>query len=300
MTVRVVWLGTLAGILGFVAILTAAPDAIGIASGKDAFLVDRAVVRGNATLFEGSVIETRDSAPTLRLGKELELQLGSGSRGKVFRDRLVLEQGAGVLSRSSEGLIQVRNLQVIPGMADSTARVALLSRDRVQVAAIQGEIDVRTLDGRLLAKVSAGRSLDFEPQAASAAPPFQVEGCLVSAEGAFLLTDATTKVSFELRGQDLSRFSGQYVQISATEWTGVKPATGASQVLRVVQIKQLPVGCPLASPQGRDGKRSGSQPARAAASAKTKAIVAGVAIAGGVSAVTVGLTGKEEDTTISR
>jgi hypothetical protein len=92
----------------------AAPPVIGIATARGGFLLDNAPVRGNATLFEGAMVET-SAAPTLvRLQGGARMQLGSASRGKVYSDRLVLEMGEGQMDNALHYRIEARSLQILP------------------------------------------------------------------------------------------------------------------------------------------------------------------------------------------
>ncbi|MCL6544590.1 MAG: hypothetical protein K6T61_05145 [Bryobacteraceae bacterium] len=291
----VFWTGLLVTAAG----LVWAENAIGVASGAAAFLVDRGQVQGNATIMEGAVVETRSSSSRLMLNNGLRLQLEPQSRAKVFAERVILEQGAGRLTQAGPARLVVKGLQVAPNEKDTQIHVALNPQGAVRVTALQGAAEVTTVEGLLLARVNAGNTLAFEPQAATAAPPYQVEGCLSAGAEGILLKDATTNVLFDLRGENLAHYAGRYVQVTASQWPNAQPAGGASQVLRVVQVKVLPMSCP--APSGRDNQPSRSTPTSHRSSGRTKAVVAGVAIAGGVAAATVGLTGDEQPPpTISR
>lgn len=289
----------LAGLLMAAAGLALAANAIGVATGTAAFLVDRAAVQGNATIFEGAVVETRASSSRLLLNNGVRLQLEPKSRARVFAERVILEQGTGRLTQAGPASLVARHLQVVPNERTGQVQVALNAQGEVSVTALRGVAEVSTVQGLLVARVISGSTLVFEPQAATAAPPYQVGGCLYASAGGFLLKDATTNVLFDLRGDDLNQYAGRYVQVTASQWPNAQPIGGASQVLRVVQIKALPAGCP--APSRQEGQTSRSSPDNHRASGRTKAIVAGVAIAGGVAAATIGLTGDEEPPpTISR
>ncbi|MGQ9635398.1 MAG: hypothetical protein ACUVXB_14275 [Bryobacteraceae bacterium] len=272
--------------------LALASNAIGVATGTAAFLVDRAPVQGNATILEGAVVETRSSPSRVLLKNGVRLQLDPNSRARVFAERVILEQGATRLTQAGSAILVAGGMQVTPRGREGDIQVAINKRGELSVTALQGVAEVATAQGLLLARVLPGGTLAFEPQAATAAPPYQVEGCLTSGVGGFLLNDATTNVLFELRGDSLTQYTGRYVQVTASQWPNAQPIGGASQVLRVVQIKVLPMGCPAPSRQSNQPSQSSAASRRA--SGRTKAIVAGVAMAGGVAAATVGLTRDEE------
>src|ERR1035438_10163191 len=70
---------------------------IGTASARGDMRVDSYSVKGNATLFEGSVVETGQATADLRLNKGTEITMSTGSRGTLYSDRLVLRPGEGEL-----------------------------------------------------------------------------------------------------------------------------------------------------------------------------------------------------------
>src|SRR5712692_4550835 len=112
--------------------LPAASPTIGVAMANGNFLLDRSPVVGNANVFEGSVIETGKAMSDLTLANGLKMRLGTESRGRVFRDRLVLEKGAGQVS-GSKYLVEAGRLRVMPGSSNATARVAFGNKNLVEV-----------------------------------------------------------------------------------------------------------------------------------------------------------------------
>ena len=71
---------------------------IGTASVRGDMRVDSYTVNGNATLFDGSVVETGQATADLRLNKGTEITLATSSRGTLYSNRLVLQQGEGELT----------------------------------------------------------------------------------------------------------------------------------------------------------------------------------------------------------
>ncbi len=214
------------------------------------------------------------------------MQLGSTSWGKIYGDRLVLEKGEGQLEAALQYRIEARSLRIVPDSTATVTRVALREPGRVTVAALTGGVRVTTADGTLVAKLERGTTLEFEPQAAGASAPVSVAGCLAALDGRFLLNDDTASVSFELQGEDLARYTGQHVAVSAIVLKEVRPRGGAVQVIQVTQIRRLAGACPVAaaSPSKAKGRLSGT----------TKAVIAGVAIAAVAGGTAIGLTGNDK------
>jgi hypothetical protein len=220
------------------------------------------------------------------------MYLGSSSRGRVYRGRLVLEKGEGQLENARRYEVEARGLRILPASSTATARVSLTEANQVQVAALAGAVRVTTAGGDLVANLEPGKALNFEPQAAGAAAPFTLTGCLQKLNGRYLLKDATATVTFELKGTGLGKQVGHRVGGIGTDLTGAKPGPGASDVIQVSRVKRLSGRCPISPPGGAVPTAAGKA---GGISGTTKAIIAGVAIAAAGTGTAVGLIGKEEE-----
>ncbi len=283
-------------LVGGLAVSCAAPPVIGTARARGSFYLDHAVMQGNATLFEGALMETTINSSQLRLDGGARLQVAPASRGRVFSDRLVLEQGQGELQGSQGYRLETTSLHIVTDSPGSIARVVVKQPDRVAVEALSGAVKVTTREGTLLAKVESGRALEFSSQSAGAAAPVNLTGCLTVSEGHYFLRDEVANVTFELLGKDLATFVGHRVTVAATNVPAQGGAPGATQVLQAVQIKSLGRNCPASGAAGGPGARS-----KTGMSGTSKAVIAGVVIAAVASGTTIGLTrGQNEPSNISR
>ena len=104
---------------------------IGTASARGDMRVDSHIVKGGATLFDGSVVETGQASADLHLGEGTEITMASSSRGTLYRDHLVLQQGASELSASSPFKLEAEGLRVIPSEPNSHAVVSLRAGNTV-------------------------------------------------------------------------------------------------------------------------------------------------------------------------
>lgn len=264
----------------------AASPAIGVAQANGNFLIDDAEVVSNGTLFEGSVLETKRASSEILLGGNMRMDLATGSKGQVFRDRLVLKKGAGAVESGTPFSVEARGLQVVSGAGRTAARVSLEGENFVQIAAVLGNLRVMDSNGILLAALPAGRALGFDTQASGASAPTTVVGEVSKEDGLYYVTDETTGVKFEVQGENLEGLVGQRVSVTGT----IVPSStaGAAQILQVTGVEKLSVG----------GAAGGSATGMSAA---TKTVIAGVAIAGAGTAAGVGLTrGDDEKTPMSR
>jgi hypothetical protein len=261
-----------------------AATGIGMVNASGTFTVDHSRVVGNATLFDGTVVETGRAAGDLQLNTGARMQLASESRGRVFQDRLVLERGVGQLQGTGYR-IEARSLRIVTDEPVAAARVAL-SGTHVQVAALQGRLHVTNAQGLLVANMAPGTALEFEPQGESADTTSKLTGILRRKAGKFLLTDDTTKVTAELRGAGLASKVGKLVEITGQIQVNATAAAGATQVIAVQTIALAQAGVAAGAAAGA---ASAAGAAATGVSAGTVAVIGGVAAAGTVAGL--GVTG---------
>ena len=306
-----------------------APSAIGIASAKGNFRIDNAAISGNGTIFDGVMIETQRATGQLELNNGARVQLGANSRGKVFSDHLILEQGETQFRSGAQNKygLEARTLHIVPTDSTTVAHVSMIGASRVHVSALVGSLQVTNSLGVVVGALAAGRALEFEPQSAGASAPSKLSGCVVSKDGRFFLTDEISNVTVELRGASLSQQAGHKVEITGSQLPGVMPAepvyNGAGQVVQVSGIKTLSKKCSLpagvaaagaagaagaaaAGTAAAGGAAAGAAGAAAAGAAGaaavgvSTAVIAGVVVAGAAAAATIGVIATNDTPTLSR
>jgi O-antigen ligase len=251
--------------------------AIGVAVTRGSLRVDDSTVSGNATLVEGTTVETQQDASSLQLTSGPHIALQAQSKGRVFGDHLQLERGVGELDRLIGYRVEARGLTIQPQTGSARARVALAGAHLVQVAALSGSFRVTNAKGLVIANLTPGAALEFDPQTSGQSEPWKLSGCLVSTAHHFTLTDDTTNVTVEVVGTGLDKEVGNKVDIrGALDSTGT-PVSSATQVIRVSMVKRLGKNCTASSGKGTA--------AAAAGGAATGGAAAGGAAAGGASTV---------------
>ena len=268
--------------------LAASPSSIGIVVTSGLAQVDGAVVRGNSTLFQGSVVQSGTATSDLMLPGGSNLLLQADSAVKVYREYAVLEHGAAV-QRGSNTLV-ADGLKVSSLSPQGAVFVAIQDGSRLSVAAQGGAAEVRNPAGDLIARLEPGKARSFAIQATSPtptttaqspAPPgtqLTLHGILHKDHpgryGHFLLTDIPSKVTYELQGPGLDDLVGASVEVTGSSFD-TAPAEGASQVLSVSDVHQMPLseitGVPTApaatpsTPAAAPPTPSGDQPPASAA-----------------------------------
>lgn len=277
--------------VGLLAGLTASGNAIGMAVTNGSFQVDHSRVWGNATIFEGSVIETATASSRLQLNGGTQMQLASGSLAAVYRRRLVLERGIGQMESPTDYEVEARSLHISAAVPETVARVRVDGPQNVTVAALRGAVRVTNATGVLVAEVEAGKSLEFEPQEAGALAPTRASGCLLEKSGKAMVVDRTTNVILQLSGTGFEPEIGNHVEITGMAEQEAAGIPGASQVIRVVQLKHVSTGG-CGSVAKKLGAAAVAGAAGSAAAGSTGAAAgAGAATAGGIGAGTVAVIG---------
>jgi hypothetical protein len=281
---------------GAVSFLAASGPAIGMAVADGSFQVDHSRVWGNATLFDGSIVETGHALSRLKFASGARLRLGSESRATVHQGRLVLESGIGQLESAPGFEVESRTLRISAAEPGTVARIRLDSAPKVVVAALRGSVRVTNSAGLLVASVEAGKSLDFEPQTAGASAPTRATGCLLSKSGKFIVVEQTANVMLEVEGAQLNAELGNRVEISGIADTAAPSVPGASQVVRVAGLKRVAKGgcSTVARKAGAAvsiGAAGGAAGAAASSSAAGAAGAAGAATAAGIGTGTIAVIG---------
>ena len=220
--------------LGCLASLIGAPSLIGVIHSSGDFRLDGLSIRGNGTVFEGSLIETSRSRSEVQLTGGSRVTLTPDSRARIYSNRTVLERGTSVIRDTGTRVVEVEALRISQASTGSIVQVALNEPGQVVVGVLSGSADVRTGSGLLVGHVLSGMTLAFEPQGASLG--VNLTGRLEKRDGKFFLTDETTHVTMELRGPDLDKYVGKKVKVAGAIISGTAAAAGAAEVASVTSI----------------------------------------------------------------
>jgi hypothetical protein len=279
----------LATVAVFAASAFAGAPSIGMTSAQSGVTVDKAAVAGNATVFDGSTIQTKGYS-RVQLNDGARLGLSAGSSVQVFATHLSLQSGAAEVQSKSRFEIDAGSVKIIPSDPSSVARVKLGSDNTVLVTALNSPVSVMNGQGVLVARVMPGLPLSFMPQAAGS---FDSTGCVLQKTGAAIITDSTGSQVTELRGADLRKAIGNTVHVKGTVNPSATPAGGASQVVTVTSSEiTVKGGCSaLATKLGATTSAAGLAVAATtgAATATAAGAVAAGAVAGAGAAAGAGL-----------
>ena len=270
-------------------VLCAATPAIGVAVSQGNMIVNSGETPGNATIFEGSTLQTETTASQVQMKDGARVQFASESRGKLFFDHVDLQEGSAKVSGYP---INANGLSIRP---DKTGTAAISIHGKaVEVAALTGNVHVFNAQGINVGNLMPGRALSFAPQDAGASAPSSLTGCAVKSKDQILLTDENTNVTSQLRGSKVK--TGKHITVTGSIAGSATPVSGATQVVDVASVKDAAGACKsaaaIAAAAGGAGAAAGGAAAGAgagAAAAEAGAAAAGVAGIGVTTAVVVGV-----------
>ena len=99
---------------------------IGTVNARGDMRVDSYNIRGNATLFNGSVVETGQVDADLHLDKGTEIKLNPESRATMYSDHIVLQQGLTELDSSGAFKVTARGIQVSGASPNSRGIISVV------------------------------------------------------------------------------------------------------------------------------------------------------------------------------
>jgi hypothetical protein len=239
---------------------------IGTASVRGNMRVDNYVVKGNATLFNGSVVETDQATANLRLNKGTQITLSTNSRGTMYSDHAILQQGETQVIASNSFQLQASNVRVFPNEPNSVGVVSLKPGNTVEVATLTGSFGVSSNNGIMLANVHPGRTVSFAMDAAASPTAFSGLGIVSFENGTYYLT-TDEDVKYVLTCHDSHKYVGDKVYVTGTVEAPAGQPNGAQGTLLCVKTMDI---------NGPGGMSRG-----------TKWLIAGLIIGGGITAAIV-------------
>ena len=217
---------------------------LGTASARGHMRVDGYTVNGDATVFDGSVVETQNASAVLRVAHGVDITMSKSSRGTLYHNRFVLQRGATEVAAPSSFALEANGLHVTAGKPDSVGIVKLMATNAVEVAAVSGSFQVRDGQGLLLSNVLPGQPLAFamQSQVNTAQSPINIApqsltmvGMLSSQNGLYYLTSDANQL-FQLVGKNLQKYLGYKVVVSGYFQPAVLPG-GAVGSISVTAIQ---------------------------------------------------------------
>jgi hypothetical protein len=195
----------------------AGTNSIGTASARGDMRVDNYKVQGNATLFDGSVVQAGTASVDVRMPAGVQIMLAADSQGTLYRDHLVLQSGATTLTSSGSFSLEAKGLKVTSTSPNSHGIVSLRTSGNVEVAALTGSFGVTNSRGVLLANIIPGKALRI-PAAMGQTGSTTLSGTLSVNNGVYSITDSAGQ-TITVQGTNLAQYVGKTLSITATTST---------------------------------------------------------------------------------
>ncbi len=188
---------------------------VGTVSVRGNIRVDGNQVTTDATLFDGSTVETQDASATVYLGSNSSVIMAAGSRSIVHDGYVTLEQGQIDLKPTCGFVVETGQLRITPNSPDSHGVISA-SGSSVSLTSQHGEFFVLDKQGRILNTLHSGNSQSFSSGQMQSANPATYVGTLSILDNHHLLTllAPDTNVAYEIRGHDVSKLKGSLVQVN--------------------------------------------------------------------------------------
>ena len=220
-----------------VGLLAAGTTGIGVAMSEGNILINSSSAAGNATIFDGSTLETRATVSQIRLNDGAQMRLASESKATVYKDHIELQKG----SANITGYTANASGLSIRANGKASASVSMRDQGVVEVAALMGDVHVFNAAGFNVANLAPGRALDLRAQEAGASAPSSLTGCATKSGNNILLTDETSNVTVALRGGNVK--TGKRIQVTGAMVPNTSAPSGQSQVINVTNVKEVGGSC---------------------------------------------------------
>jgi len=146
-----------------------ASEPIGIAMGAGVFILSNTPVTGPVDLADGAELHTTVAPSDVHLENGVDVRIATRSTGRLYRDRIVLEQGAVRMNHFDGMPVQAGGLTIQADSFDTQAVIRTTPKT-VEIASIGGTVRV-TDAGSMMTRVSAGTKMAFQNTGATGANP---------------------------------------------------------------------------------------------------------------------------------
>jgi hypothetical protein len=271
---------------------SAATASLGFLTTEGSFQLDQSKLWGTATIFEGSVVETKVASCRIHLGSGAEIDLAPESRARFFAGRAVIEKGALRLEAAAGYRVEARSFRISSDAAHTVAAVKLQSGAGVAASASSGRLLVANAAGMVVADLPPGKEVTVTPENDAVTGLTKLSGCVQAVKQSIILLDQASNLSFVLRGGGIEASLGSRVEITGKAQPSPAASHGSPTVVDVTQVKVLEADACTAGEKSSKGKSAGKIgvlagtiaviKGAAVAVPTTVAVIGGVAVAGGV------------------
>ena len=176
--------------------------------------IDGNQVTSDATLFDGSTVETAEASATLHLNANADIMMTAGTRSIVHDGYVKLEQGKIDVKPTCGFVVEANGVRITPSSANSHAVIS----SNASVTALTGEFLILDNQGRVLSRIRNGTSQAFGTGQAQPTGPATYAGALSNLDNHSMLTlfGPDNNVTYELQGRSANKVQGKFVLVNGT------------------------------------------------------------------------------------
>ena len=273
----------------------AASSTLGFITVQGTFQLDKSRIWGNATLLDGSAVETDKTRSEIHLQNGSQIQLAPASKARFFAGHAMVEKGSMRIQAAAAYRVEARGLQIATVDDNTRAGVALQGADGITVSVASGELTIANPAGTLVADVTAGKSVTLTPEPGGTPGFTRLTGCLLTRKSSAFLVDQASSITFQLEGGGASSEAGNRVEITGTLSQASPQKHGQLPMINVSNVSRLEAGActgmllPGNRPHGL---------ARVASTKRGVATIGGFAVAGGVGGMELARAFDSQPTTL--
>jgi len=222
---------------------------VGSAAVRGNLRIDGNQVTSDATLFDGSTVETTDATATLQMGSHAVVLMNAGTRSIVHDGYITLDQGKIDVRATCGFVVDADQVRVTPNSSASHG-VVYISNSSVSVLAMDGEFLILDKEGRVLGTIHSGQSQAFSAGKEQTAGPATYAGTLSSTDNHPMLTlfGPDNKTTYELQGRSATHIEADLQSRLVLVNGAVDPKRSSYYVQDVIATKQETAMCRANAP----------------------------------------------------
>ncbi len=236
-----------------ITVTSAASSNIGLVMTTGEVEIDGSRVPGPAVIFSGSLISSGDRSSNLQFSDGTSAVMKPGATMTVYRERSVLQRGVTMQRGVDKHSLLADGLRISGETPNAAVLVGVKDASYFEVAAQEGESDVWTSSGSLVARVEPGMTLNFAlSQATGTQENTDVRLC-GDLQQNYQLTDVLSNVTYQLQGTDLGPLVGKSVRVTGTILGNPSSTPRVIAVSKIQKLNHPCVNGPGAAPAEAGG-----------------------------------------------
>jgi hypothetical protein len=216
---------------------------IGVVMTTGEVQVDGTSVPGTSAIFAGSSISSIDRTSNLSFSDGTSATMRPGTTMTVFRERSVLQQGVTIQSGVDRHPVLAGELKISGSSSNASVLVGVKDSSHIEVSAQEGQSEVRSSGGTLLARLEPGTALSFQVTQQPAKEEEKHTSICGDVDKQYQITGSKNGVNYQLKETAQVTDLSPYVNYSVRVKGLLVTTSPDPQILKVLEIKKLDRPC---------------------------------------------------------